>query len=323
MRMTSLRAPTSILFLLAVTAEAAVMIVSPCLSAVALASGAVAPPDPAAASGGKTAATGSAGGGGNGTGAGVVNARAQAALPAARSVDAILTDMVAAVGGAAALAKHRSLHTKMEITFKGLGITGTAEHYGAVGDKALTITEIPNLASTREGSDGTHFWSQDPINGLRVLSGVEAEQARVEATWNAELRMKSLFQKVEAHNDRGGDGTLLECLTLTPKLGPPLINCFDAQTHLMTLQKGVRSGPQGDMPFTARLSDWRAVGDVKMAYATDMQVGPLAFIGRVTSVEVDGPTPASLFAMPTGASKAGKRTSKPASGDEPAKTTKH
>ncbi|MEO5767020.1 MAG: hypothetical protein ABIS92_01590 [Polyangia bacterium] len=303
--MTSSRALTSIVFLLSV-AGAAVMTASPCLSGVALAAPVV---SGGAGASGATSAT-----------------PARPALPAARSVDAILTDVVAAVGGAAALGKHRSLHTKMEITFKGLGITGTAEHYGAVGDKALTITEIPNLASTREGSDGTHHWSEDPINGLRLLMGVEAEQARVEAAWNAELRMKSLFQKVEANNDRADDGTLLECLTLTPKLGPLLINCFDAQTHLMTLQKGVRSGPQGDMPFTARLSDWRAVGDVKMAYATDMQVGPLAFMGRVTSIEVDVPTPATLFAMPAGGSKArkqtSKQTSKPAKGDGSAKPAK-
>lgn len=225
-------------------------------------------------------------------------------LPAVRAVDSILNDMVTAVGGATALARHRSLHTTMEITFKGLGITGTAEHYGASGDKALTITEIPNLASTREGTDGTRFWSQDPINGLRLLEGLEAEQARIESAWNAELRMKQLFQKIEASNQWGDNGALLECLTLTPKLGPPLTNCFDAKTHLMTTQKGVRSGPQGEMPFTARLSDWRTVQDVKMAYATEMQVGPLAFMGRVTSVELDVPTAPTLFALPSASAPA-------------------
>jgi hypothetical protein len=213
-------------------------------------------------------------------------------------VDAILADMIGALGGAAAIGRHRSLHTKMEITFKGLGITGTAEHYGAAGDKALTVTEIPSLASTREGSDGTHFWSEDPINGLRLLEGVEAEQARIEVAWNAELRMKDLFRDIDAKNERTEEGGYLECLTLTPKVGPGMTNCFDPKTHLMVAQKGVRAGPQGDMPFAARLSDWRKVGDVKMAYATDMQVGPLAFSGRVMSVEIDLPVEAGLFEVP-------------------------
>ncbi len=233
--------------------------------------------------------------------------RAETPLPPARTVDAILADVVAALGGPAALGRHRSLHTRIEITFKGLGITGTAEHYGAVGDKALTITAIPNLASSREGSDGTRFWSEDPINGLRMLDGAEAEQARIEGSWNPELRMKELFEKIEAKNERTGDTGYLECLLLTPKLAPAMTNCFDPKTHLLAMQKGVRAGPQGDMPFTARLSDWRKVDDIKMAYATEMQVGPLSFTGRVTSVEMDVPVDAHVFEVPRVAGSQGAR----------------
>ena len=257
------------------------------------------------------------------SGAGGAATVAREALPPARPIAAVLDDSVAAVGGEAALRRHHSLHTKMEITFKGLGIIGTAEHYAAEGDKALTITEIPNLASTREGSDGKRFWSEDPINGLRMLEGAEAEQARIEVTWNAELRTRELFPKIESSTERGDDGVLLECLTLTPKRGAALVNCFDARTHLMAIQRGVRSGPQGDMPFTARLSDWRKVGDVKLAYATDMQVGPLAFIGRVTTVEMDISTAASIFAVPSsGQSAKSGKAGKAGKGDRPSNAVK-
>ena len=205
----------------------------------------------------------------------------------------------------------------MEISFSGLGITGTGEHYAAAGDKVLSTMSIPNLASTREGGDGTHFWSDDPINGLRILEGAEVEQARVEAAWNAELRTKELFPKIEAKNERSSDGALLECLTLTPKAGAAMTDCYDAATHLLAVQRGVRSGPQGDMPFVAKLKDWRLVTDVKVAFLTEMQVGPLAFVGRLTSVELDVPIDAALFAVPNppaaggagGASEKGKTKS--------------
>jgi len=220
-------------------------------------------------------------------------------LPAARPVDDILRDMVKALGGAEAIGRHKSMHTKMNITFQGLGITGTAEHYGAVGDRALTITNIPNLASTREGTDGKKAWSQDPINGLRLLEDLEAEQARVEAAWNAELRMKELFPTIEAKNEPGeGGAPYLECLVLTPKAGAAMTECFDPRTHLMVRQRGSRSSPQGTTPFVARMRDWRAVGDVKMPFVTEMQVGPLSFVGTITSAELDVPIDASLFALP-------------------------
>jgi hypothetical protein len=283
-------------------------------------SGLAAPPTPAPPPATLTAPGKIGGGGGGGGGAGA--RAAPAPLPPARAVDAILADAIAAIGGSAALGRHRSLHTKMEITFRGLGITGSAEHYASVGDKALTITAIPNLASTREGSDGTRFWSEDPINGLRILEGTEAEQARIEVAWNAELRMKELFSKIEAKNEIADDGARLECLILTPKTGAAMTECFDAKTHLMVLQRGVRSGPQGDMPFTARLSDWRQVVDVKQAFATEMQVGPLAFSGRVTLVELDVPIDAKLFAVPSVPKSAAPADGTDGAGKEKARSAK-
>ena len=237
-----------------------------------------------------------------------------------RPVDDILKDIVKAMGGAEAMAKHKSLRTKMTITFQGLGISGTAEHLAAAGDKALTITSIPNVASTREGTDGVRSWSQDPINGLRILTDVEADQARIEAVWNAELRLKELFPKLDVTNEVAADGAHLECLVLTPKVGPSMTDCFDAKTHLLATQRGVRSGPQGDTPFTARMNDWRPLGDIKMAYRTEMQVGPLSFVGTVTSAELDVPVDASLFAVPAPPASSGDGAGgAPGKGDAPGK----
>lgn len=248
-------------------------------------------------------------------------ARPAAALPPARPIDDIIRDVVAALGGAQAMMKHHSQHTKMTIAFQGLGITGSAEHWGAVGDKALTTTEIPNVASTREGTDGTKSWSQDPINGLRVLTGVEAEQAHLEAAWGQELRLKELFPKIEAKNDVTDDGTRVECLILTPKLSPPMTDCFDARTHLLVSQRGVRSGPQGDTPFVARMKDWRPVAGIQVPYATEMQVGPLSFVGTVTLAEFDVPIDPSQFAVPDSAADKGAAKGK-AKAARPAKRGK-
>jgi len=93
-------------------------------------------------------------------------------------------------------------------------------------------------------------------------------------------------------------------LILTPKTEakteapPPLTDCFDGRSHLLALQRGVRAGPQGTTPFVARIRDWRPVGDMKVAFVTEMQVGPLSFIGTVTSVELDTPIDPTMFAMP-------------------------
>jgi hypothetical protein len=226
-------------------------------------------------------------------------------LPPARTVDAILADAVTALGGAAALGRHTSLREKMEIELGGMGIKGTAERYAATGDRSLITTSIPNVLQTREGCDGTRIWSEDPTYGLRVLEGVEAEQARIGTTWNLELRMKEVFPKIEARNEAAPDGSgkHFECLILTPKLGPPLTQCFDSVTHLVVLQRGVRSSPQGDIPFVAKLGDWKQVSDVKIPHRTELQAGPLTLTTRVTSIELDVAVEPSLFAVPKVAGK--------------------
>lgn len=219
-------------------------------------------------------------------------------LPPARSVDALLTDIVKALGGAENLNRHRSVRTRVQITFKGLGMTGSAEHLAAAGGRALTVTSIPGLASTREGCDGHQCWSEDPINGLRVLTGAEAEQAVLETAWNPELHFKELFTRLEVRNERDESGAVLECLILTPKGGAPWTNCFDGVSHLLALQRVTHAGPQGDVPFTSRFSDWRMVEGIAMPYATEMQAGPLSFVGTVTSIEIDPPVSPRMFAAP-------------------------
>ena len=94
-------------------------------------------------------------------------------------------------------------------------------------------------------------------------------------------------------------------LLLTPKLGPALTRCYDAKTHLAVIERGVRAGPQGNTPFVARVKDWRPVGDMKMPFVTEMQVGPLSFLGTVTSTELDGAIDASAFAVPEPAAPSG------------------
>src|SRR5260221_3476465 len=153
---------------------------------------------------------------------------APGAAPAARTVDAILADVVKAVGSEAAWKAHKTLRMKLEMTFQGMGISGTGERFASKDDKALTVTDLPGMGTIREGSNGKICWAQDPINGLRELGGAEAEQTRLEAVWNPALRMTEVYKAIELKPDASGAG--LECLVLTPHDAPAVTNCYDART---------------------------------------------------------------------------------------------
>ena len=218
-----------------------------------------------------------------------------------RTVDVILADIAHALGSDAAWKAHKNVRMKLEMTFQGMGISGAGERFATNKDKSVVVTDLPGMGTIREGSNGKVFWSQDPINGTRTLSGAEADQARLESVWNPELRMRELYKSIEvAPTSPPGQ----ECLVLTPSDAPPMTNCYDGKTHLQVSQKGTRSTPQGDTPFSSTLKDWREVGGLKMAFAVDTQAGPITFTARMTEVKFDVPIDEKMFDPPGGAGEA-------------------
>ncbi len=244
---------------------------------------------------------------------------------AQRSADDILADNVAAIGPAEAWNAHKTVRLEMTMSFQGVGITGKAQRLATGTDKTLVVTDIPGVGIIREGSNGKVFWSQDPVNGLRMLDGAEADQARIESVWNPELRNKELFAKIEAKNEIGPDGKPMECVVMTPKVAPPTTRCFDPRSHLQVLEKGIRPTPQGDTPFSSTVSDWRRIGGLLLPFALETQAGPITFGAKVQTIVFDetmddkqfeppqppAPAPAGPGAKPAGKTK-GKGKPKPA-----------
>ncbi len=220
------------------------------------------------------------------------------ATPAAaglRTPDAILADAVAATGGVAGWAAHKTAHVKLTITLQGMGMAGPEEHFQTNANRSLTLTSLPGVGSVREGSNGTVMWAQDPINGIRLLDGSEAEQARIEAAWNPDLQAHELFPKIETAIDSPAG---LECLTMTPKIGPAIRTCYDGRTHLQVSQEGMRTTLQGDVPFHSVVKNWRPVGGVKIPFESEMQAGPITVVTTIDQIVFDEPMDDKMFEPP-------------------------
>jgi hypothetical protein len=213
----------------------------------------------------------------------------------ARTPEAILADSVAATGGLPTWNAHRTVHLKVTVALQAMAMGGPAEHFQTSADKSLTLTTVTGVGPVREGSNGKVFWAQDPVNGTRLLEGAEAEQARIEASWNADIEARRLFSKIEAAADSPAG---LECLVMTPRIGPPLRNCYDRQTHLQVSQEGTRVTPQGDIPFRSTVSDWRTVGGLKIPYLSEGQMGPVTVVTTVNDVTFDEPMDDKMFEPP-------------------------
>jgi len=222
--------------------------------------------------------------------------------PPPRSADAIINDAVKATGGDAPWKSHRSMETTTIIEYAKMGITGTRIQTITSRNKSLATTNIPNVGEVREGTNGRVIWSEDPVNGLRLLNGAEAAQFKLESTWNLERNFKKVFSKIAVKADTEG-GRALECLELTPSIGQPLTTCYDAETHLQVSQKGIAATPQGDVPFTSRIKSWKEFGGLKLPELVEMTTGPIEFSARVTNVAFDKPVDDKRFEVPGGKDK--------------------
>ena len=219
-----------------------------------------------------------------------------------RPAQAILDDYANAIGGREAWKRLRTVHVKRALTVVGQGASGSEEHWATADGKNLSESTLREVGTFRQGSDGRMFWSQDPVFGLRKLEGAEQEDARINATWNAEPDLASLYANVRSvpppKQAQAEPNISLECVELQKKLGKPSVLCFDAKTHLRVVQPGVQPSPGGDIPYRLVFGDWRAVKGITTWYLEKMTAGPTTVEGRITSLVFDEKIPANRFKMP-------------------------
>lgn len=233
----------------------------------------------------------------------LVLATAPAAAPnqvTLRPAEQVLADYARAIGGAEAWKRIKTVHAKRTLTIKGQGASGRDEHWGTADGRYLNVSTLDGVGSFRQGSDGRVFWSQDPLFGLRKLSGAEQEEARIAARWNAEPNLASLYAKVTSvpAPSPAPVQAPVECVELSKKEGKPAILCFDAGTHLRAFQTGTQPSPGGEIPYTIVFRDWRQVRGIKTWYGEDMTAGPSTIESKISELTFDEKVSPSLFKMP-------------------------
>jgi hypothetical protein len=212
----------------------------------------------------------------------------------------VLADYAKAMGSEDLWKRHKSVRIKREVSVKAMQFVGEQENRIARGGRILVESQMPGMGTFRQGSDGRVAWANDPIGGLRVLKGAEAEDVRISATWNSEWHLPALYAKLTAvpppKNEPAGPSW--ECVELDKNKGEPTTICFDRGTHLRVWEKGVQASQGGQVPYVTKYSDWRTVDGVQVWHHEVVTVGPVTMESQIVEVVFDEPIPANLFALP-------------------------
>lgn len=194
------------------------------------------------------------------------------------TAEEIIEKSLEASGGRAAMEKLTSTVAKGSLEMGATGMKATMEFYAKAPNKRLIVTSIEGFGEIRQGFDGKIGWSQDPQRGIVEVTGEQLANLQRESTFNAALKWKELYPKVEMTGKEKVGERDTYVLKLTPTTGKPVTQYIDAQNYQLARQISTQDTPQGPMEITVDFSDFRDIGDGIKAPFQLKQVLPMGEI---------------------------------------------
>jgi zinc protease len=224
--------------------------------------------------------------------AGAASARA---LP---SADQVLKHYYEAIGGRPAWEKLHSRISKGTIELPAMNKSGTIEVHMKAPDSILLVINVGG-AVIRQGFDGTTAWSDDPQNGLRVLSGEEMEEMKREANFYHALELQKIYSKMRVTGtEKVGDGDAY-VLEATPAAGgDPEKLYFDTRSGLEVRIISRHATADGSAEFTVNIEDYKELDGIKLPSTVEQSSAQNEATIRFTDIQHNVNLVDSQFSKP-------------------------
>lgn len=176
------------------------------------------------------------------------------------------------------------------------GMAGSVLVQRRPNQTAMTIG-LPGLGEMRSGYDGTTAWASDPMQGPRLLSGLEAATAAENADFRSVTRTPDLFTAMELAGEAEVGGEKCIKIKHTWKSSRVSVDCYSTTNWLIIESTATQVSPQGEMTAITQFSDFRSVGGIMLAHKMTVSAMGMQQIVTTTSVEF-GEQPAAAIEPP-------------------------
>jgi hypothetical protein len=227
----------------------------------------------------------------------VVQARGQGA--ATPTIDQVLDKAVTALGGRAAMEKVTSRTGTGTIEIPDAGMSGSIQVYEKAPNMNAVVIDLGGM-QIRQAFDGTVAWEDNPQTGMREKTGVELAEAKREATFNPELKMKQLYPKMTVRGREKVGASDAWVVDAVPAEGSPVVFFFDVESGLPVRMDATRDTPQGAIQVQAFLEDYRAIDGVKVAHVLRQVTPMFTMTMRLTEVKHNVTLDDKMFKKPGG-----------------------
>lgn len=216
--------------------------------------------------------------------------------------EALLAESVQALGGADKFAAMESYYSEAEVDMGALGVKGEAKMWWKGGD-FYGETLLPGFGNTRMGGRDGVIWAEDPINGMRVVSGKEADQTAWSTSVCLPCEWKRFFRSAKTLGlKQEGEHKLAE-VELRSHEDHAVVFEIDLATKLPHAQRFEQMSPLGAMPVRITFEDYRTEHGLTLSYKQTLNAKLTQFSSTTTRFDVNVPIDDGRFQVPGGANE--------------------
>jgi CubicO group peptidase (beta-lactamase class C family) len=216
------------------------------------------------------------------------------------TADEIVAKAVEAVGGEAALRKHKSWRARVELNFEHQGVQGEGVIYAKAPNAAaqeVNVTALgKKLGAFHDYFDGTQGGEEATFATFEPKTGKELEDTRIASYFYAPLDWKSLFKTAEVKRMMKVEGEDAYVVVFTPEKGNAVTNYYSTKTFLLLRQDTTETTGPISIPVTEKFSDYRPVDGVMIAFtrvSNTVTMGDTVL--KVREVKFDVAVPEDVF----------------------------
>jgi hypothetical protein len=215
-------------------------------------------------------------------------------------VDELMRKSVEALGGEAALRKHKTMRITADVELLHQGL----------GGEALIVARAPNayaqevtlkalgkqIGSFHEFFDGAAGGDEGSFMPYNPKTGKELDEVRNASDFYAPLNWKTLYKTVEIKKMAKVGEEDAYVVVFTPEKGSPVTQYISAKTFLPLRQDSLATSDTISLPVTETYSDYRSVDGVMIPFrrvANSQTMGDTVL--KIREVAFDVPVPEEAF----------------------------
>jgi zinc protease len=211
-------------------------------------------------------------------------------------------------GGKEAWAKLQTMVLTGTVDIPTFGVSGKVEIFAKRPNKILRISNVGDGQFIRkEAFDGQTGWESDPQQGLKAVTGARLEQAKMEAVFDTDVRLKEVYPDLKVTGrTKIGDRVAYTATAAEPG-GKTLTMYLDEQTGLRIAEDTEGPDENGTVVKTNLLfDDYRSVGNVQVPYRIRIHAPNVSLEIKIEDVKFNTPVDDAKFAMPSTTADAGQ-----------------